>query len=124
MKSLNVIFLVFIMMSLIATSCRKTNPREEVTLESKPMNEISVNPDFNWETTKLLEVRLTGTVEGVVYIKPVDGDYWFHKGKLNSGTVFTTKLNVPSYLNEVKLVCRGMEVIVPVIGTRLEYNFK
>jgi len=124
MKSLNVLFLAVILMSLVATSCRKTNPGEETTVESKPMDEISVNPDFNWETTKLLEVRLTGTVEGVVYIKPVEGDYWYHKGMLNSGSVFTTKLNVPSYLDEVKLSFRGMEVILPVIGTSLEYNFK
>jgi len=124
MKSLNFIFLAVILMSLAATSCRKTNLREEATVESKPMNEISVSPDFNWETTKIMEVRLTSISAGVIYIKPVEGDYWFHKGMLNSGSVFTTKLNVPSYLNEVKLTFRGMEVIVPVIGTSLEYNFK
>jgi hypothetical protein len=92
--------------------------------ETKPMTEITASPNFTWETTKILDVSLSATSSGVLYIKPVEGDYYFYKGMLSTGSIFTTKITIPSYLVEVNLFFKGKVYVVPVNGKRLDYNFK
>jgi len=123
MKTLKIISFILVFVSICTTSCRKTDQKEDAIVETKPMTEINVDQDFNWETTRILEVSLTGASTGVVYIKPVEGDYYYFKGMLSAGSDFTTKITVPSYVREVKLMFKGTVYNVPVIGSRLDYNF-
>ena len=124
MKAMKFLAVILIFASIGTISCRKMDMKEQLSGESKPMAELKVGPNFNWETTKSIDVRLTGTSTGVVYIRPVEGDYYFYKGMLSSGVDFTTKITIPSYVKEVKLAFKGISHVVSVDDNRLEYNFK
>ena len=124
MKTMKFLSVILIFASVSTISCRKMDMKEELSGESKPMTELKVDPDFNWETTQSIDVRLTGTSTGVVYIRPVEGDYYFYKGMLSPGADFSTKITIPSYVKEVKLAFKGISYVVSVDNNRLEYNFK
>jgi len=109
--------------SISMISCHKANLKEEFSSETKPMKDIIVGPNFTWETTKIIDVSLSASHAGVVYVSPVEGDYYFYKGALFSGTSFTTQLTVPSYLEEVKLIFKGAVHVVDLKNNRLEFNF-
>ena len=124
MKTLKFISVILVVVSFLTTSCRKQDPKEEFAGETKPMSEINTGPDFSWETTKIIDVSLTTISTGVVYIKPVEGDFNFYKGMVSSGSGFTTEITVPSYIREVKLTFKCVVHVVSINGNRLDYNFK
>ena len=124
MKTLKILSAILVFVSICTTSCHKKDLKEEAIVETKPMTEINVDQNFNWETTKILGVSLSGTNNGVFYIKPIEGDYHYFKGMLSAGVNFSTNITIPSYIREVKLTYQGKDYRVPVTGNRLEYNFK
>jgi hypothetical protein len=124
MEAMKYFLALLIFASVSTVSCRKMDVKEKHSGESKPMTELKVDANFNWETTRCIDVRLTGTSAGVVYIRPLEGDYYFCKGMLSSGADFATKITLPSYVKEVKLTFKGLVRIVSVNDNRLEYNFK
>ena len=124
MKTIKVIGLFLVLIMLSFSSCKKIDQNDENKDVSKPMSSLKVAAGFNWETTKSIEVKLTGTKSGVVYINPTEGTYCYNKGFLNTGSGYTTKITVPSYVSEVKLSFNGNIVTVPFVGSSLVYSFK
>ncbi len=104
-------------------SCKKIEQTHEDSGISKRMDEMAVNPNFSWETSRVVEFSLTATTTGVVYIKPVEGQSYFHKGLLSAGETYTIQATIPSSVKEVKLSLNGFTCTLPIIGNKLQYQF-
>ncbi|MBE0647282.1 MAG: hypothetical protein IH596_05835 [Bacteroidales bacterium] len=123
MKTGKLILVVLIVSTVGVLSCRKMEqPKEENGIQ-KSMEEINVDPNFNWETTKAVEVILTGNKTGVIKIKPVEGDFYYHKGLLSVGNTYKTEISVPTSVKEVILVFQGNTYTVPISGNQLNFSF-
>jgi len=124
MKKLTLLFIVII---FSLTACQKdwdqivednlTN--EEVT----SMSNMVVSSDFNWKTTKDIDINLTGMdKDEVIYIKSVEGDV-YQKAFVKSGINYSTKITIPTYATEVNVMCKGVLTNISISGNEINYKF-
>lgn len=116
------IFVVFI--TLLISGCHKIDQKNEDNGNSKTMAELKVAPGFKWETTKTIEVKISAPNTGVIYINPVEGDFHYNKGFLTAGIDYTTKIIIPAHVKQVNLSFNGINCVVDLNGTMLQYKFK
>ncbi len=114
--------LVFAVLTLLFSSCRKDFTEKEEQTENKTMAELTVDDDFNWKTTRDIEVNLTGSTKVVILINSTEGAN-YHKGMLTSGVEYRTKITVPTYVNEVELAYDGQVYKLLLENKKIEYNF-
>lgn len=123
----NYLFLIFATIMLISfNSCQKPDlldkERGEQTETLKTMNDLVVGNEFDWKTTKDVQLKLTGETNGVVYINTIDGDN-YHKALLISESEYVTKITVPSYVKELVLSYNGQSNTVAIDNSTVEYYF-
>ena len=91
---------------------------EEVT----SMSNMVVSSDFNWKTTKDIDINLTGIdKDGVIFIKSVEGDV-YQKAFVKSGINYSTKITIPTYATEVNVMCKGVLTKIPISGNEITYK--
>ena len=118
------LLLIVIIFSL--TACQKdweqieeNQANEEITT----MSDMVVGSDFNWKTTKDIEVKMTGLNNNeMIYIKSLDGDT-YHKAFVNSGDSYSTKITIPTYASEVNVLYKGVLINIPISGNEITYKF-
>ncbi len=86
------------------------------------MNDLQVDKDFNWKTTKDIQVTVEGNMAGAVFIKGADGNV-YQKAMLAAGTSYSTKITVPSYMDEVILASNGQSKAVTIENSSVQYTF-
>jgi len=89
---------------VLLSSCKKNY--NEVLPSDTNMTDLVVSDNFNWKTFVDIEVLLTSSTTGVIRINSINGAN-YHKGLLTSGVEYKTKINIPSYVNEVDIVYNG-----------------
>lgn len=95
---------------------------QEQIEETRTMDDLEVSADFDWKTTKDIQLKLSGEGSGVVYVNTVDGNN-YHKALLNSQSDYVTKITVPSYVKELALSYNGQSNTVLIDNGLVEYNF-
>ncbi|MBN1199070.1 MAG: hypothetical protein JXA23_06945 [Bacteroidales bacterium] len=123
MKKLNVIVAFLFVAVLALPSCKKMDKNPDESGISKRMDEMTVDPTFNWGTSRVVEFSLTTATRGVVYINQTESQDWFHKGLISSGEVYVVSVTIPSNVNEVKLSLNGTVAVVPITGNKVSYQF-
>lgn len=103
MKKLILIFAVFV---VLLSSCKKNYTDNEILPENKNMTNLVVNDNFDWKTSTDFEVVMISSTTGVLRINSTNGIN-YHKGLLTSGVEYNTKVNIPSYVNEIDIVFNG-----------------
>jgi LruC domain-containing protein len=121
---------------LILWSCMKPNPNEEGTKNNprqiKNMNDLVVNPDFNWKTTQTLLVDITLPTDINVLpltISSPDGKRVYFTGyPENESNELKTVITVPTYETKLRLSFAKEANIagksVPIQGNRLIFNLR
>ena len=118
-----ILLLIVIVFSL--TACQKNweQIEENQSNEISSMSDLVVSSDFNWKTTKDVLVNLTGLdMNGVIYIKSLDGDI-YHKASVNSGDSYSTKITIPTSVSEVNMMYKGVLTNIPISGNEITYKF-
>lgn len=111
--------------SLGLTACQKFEPIQPENTgetENKMLAEANIDENFDWKTTKNVEVTLTGSVNDVVKVKASNGDI-YHKAFLLKGNTYVTRITMPTFENEVTLSYNGKNVSVPVDNNKIEHTF-
>ena len=118
------IFLLAIIIASFVTSCYKdddeVNPSDDTIPQS--MEELDVSQNFDWKTTKDIEIQLKGSVNDVVKVKSSKGEYYL-KAFLQSGDTYKSTITIPTYENEVTLVYGGTNYQVPIVDNEITYRF-
>jgi len=119
-KTVFLLLLVFITFSL--WSCHKVDQNDGKNDQAKTLKECKVDAAFSWETVKTLDVTLSSSQSGVIYIRPADADYYYHKGFISRGSGYFTKISIPAYVDKLKLSFNGNVYEVAVTGNKLIFN--
>lgn len=102
------------------TSCRKElsqgNP------EDKTIHDIQVSDEFNWKTTRDIQLTLTANADGIIEVANDQG-IAYQKAYLTSGTPLLMKFTVPSYEDQITLKFSGQEVSLGLDSENLSYQF-
>ncbi len=124
MKKLTLLFIVII---FSLTACQKDWDQiveeDQTNNEMTSMSNMVVSSDFNWKTTKDIDINLTGMdKDEVIYIKSVEGDV-YQKAFVKSGINYSTKITIPTYATEVNVMCKGVLTKIPISGNEINYKF-
>jgi len=117
---------IIAIISLGLTACQKDfeplQPENSDETGNKTLAEATIDESFNWQTTKNVEVTLTGSVSDVVTVKASNGDI-YHKAFLAKGNTYVTKITVPTFENEITFSYDGKNVSLPVENNKIDHNF-
>lgn len=124
MKTKTVFLLLLAFITLSFWACHKVDQKEVTNDQTKTLKECKVDAAFSWETAKTLDVSLSSSQSGVIYIRPLDADYYYHKGFISKGSGYSTKITIPAYVNKLKLSFKGNVYEVAVTGNKLTFNLQ
>lgn len=118
--------LLIISALLLGTSCKKdlveqyelTKPKTSTTKTS----DLKVSKDFDWKTTKEINLNLIGYANSPVTILDADGTI-VQKAFLKTDQEYLAILSVPAYQNSVKLLYMGQEVTLELNQKNITYKF-
>jgi hypothetical protein len=118
--------LLIISALLLGTSCKKdlveqyelTKPKTSTTKTS----DLKVSKDFDWKTTKEINLNLIGYANSPVTILDADGTI-VQKAFLKTDQEYLAILSVPAYQNNVKLLYMGQEVTLELNQKNITYKF-
>jgi hypothetical protein len=115
-----IIFLSLISMVFVFSSCKKDRFDEPKAPEK--MEELTVPSNFDWKTTKDIQLTLSANAAGIVEVSNSQGVV-YQKAFLTPALPYTMKLTVPTYEKNVKIRFMGQEVLVELTGSNFNYSF-
>ncbi len=127
MKRLTYLFGIILLISIGVSSCKKDDPVGNDPV--KGMNDLIISSDFNWKTTKTVNVSITLPSEDfsqILSIYSISGDELYYTGYATNGGILTTKITIPTSVNEAMLVYgleEGAEPKLIDVGDNLVYDF-
>ncbi|MCF8234053.1 MAG: hypothetical protein K9G67_01395 [Bacteroidales bacterium] len=119
------LIIIIAILSLSLTACQKFEPLQPENPEdtgNKTLSEATISENFNWQTTKNVEVTLTGSVNDVVKVKASNGDI-YHKALLSKGITYVTRITIPTFEKEVTLSYNGKNVTATLEENKIEHTF-
>lgn len=117
-------FFLFVLASLIIglSSCQKDEMIEPtVPQQPKTMKELQVPANFNWKTTRNLQLSLTAKSNGLVEILDPKGNA-YQKAFLMANKPFVMKFTVPSAEKVLKVKFNGKEASVEITSDNLSVS--
>ncbi len=109
------------MLILVFTGCRKdledVKPMEQEQ-KVETMGQLKVSDNFDWNTTRDIDLLLTSPKQATVVIQSASGEV-YEKALLIPGETYTSVLSVPSYEKELTLLFDGKKTVVQVTGNKL-----
>jgi hypothetical protein len=116
------IIFILALFSIVATSCKKDYKDNEIQADDKSMLDLTIDDQFDWKTSKVIQVVLTSSTSSTVYIQSEEGDI-FLKSFMKAGEEFATNITIPSYQEDVILLFNRQKHKVSVAGNNLSYSF-
>jgi hypothetical protein len=115
------VLFIFALVMVFATSCKK-----ELTLPDdstpKDLASIEVPADFDWKTSKDIQLNLTGNSTGIVTVASINGNI-YQKAFLNPGQTYEMKLTVPADVSSVLVKFKGQNVTIELSSENISYQF-
>lgn len=121
------LLLLVIVVLFSLTACQKDWDQivedNQVNEEVTSMSEMVVSSEFDWKTTKDVDINFSGIDKNdVIYIKSIDGDVYL-KEIVKSGVNYSTKITVPTYTSEVNVIYKGSLTNIPISDNVIAYKF-
>ena len=107
------------------TGCKKDLEMMEpasAPTQATTMENMKVNPGFDWKTFQNVQVDIKSNAKAVVYIQSDKGTV-YHKAMTNTGETYQTAISVPTYEKEVKVLLAGQTKTVPIANNRISASF-
>jgi len=126
MKKLIYILGIILLVSFTFYSCKK-NPNENEPV--KTMNDLVISDNFDWKTTKTVDVSITLPADDfsqIVNIFSLDGEQLFYTGYARNSNVLSTEITIPTSVTTVMLIYsfdQNAEPQIVDVGDNLNYNF-
>jgi len=121
------ILLLVIVVLFSLTACQKDWDQivedNQVNEEVTSMSEMVVSSEFDWKTTKDVDINFSGIDKNdVIYVKSIDGDVYL-KEIVKSGVNYSTKITIPTYTSEVNVIYKGSLTKIPISENEINYKF-
>lgn len=111
---------LFIITMLLSACKRETSNPDPLTPAS--MEDLVINSDFDWKTTKDYQLTLKGSTNNIVEIQSGEGTMYLSIF-IEANTPSIMKLTVPSYADSIYLVYQGDKVGLELKSENLSYTF-
>ncbi len=117
-----IILLIALLIPIVFTACKKDQYNEP---QNKPetTDEIKVPSDFQWKTTKDIQLTVTGKSNGLLQILSSKGVPYL-KVFIASNQASIIKVNVPTYETSVQLKYLGQVVSLNLDSDQISYQFQ
>lgn len=119
-KSIFPLLLILFAFSTL-TSCRKDRIAD-ITPINTDIKSIEVTDQFDWKTTKDVQVILEGPVTSLVEIIGQEG-FVYHKAYLIQNQLYDVNLTIPAFEKQLTIRYYGKLVTIDVDKTQLTYKF-
>lgn len=119
-----IVFLITLLSVVALSSCHKdplTTPQPDEQIQN--MSQLKVASDFNWKTTREVQVVVTGFVNGLIEVSSAENAL-YHRAFLKQGQPLAMKLTLPSYEDKVFLNYMGQRIELKLTSNNLKYDFK
>jgi hypothetical protein len=115
------ILITVLALAALFTSCRKD--RFEGPKAPEKMEELTVPANFDWKTTKDVQITLSANANGIVEVMNSQ-QIAYQKAFLTPAQPYVMKLTIPSFEKSVKLRFQGKEASLEIGSGNLSYNFQ
>lgn len=110
------ILLLFFIISF--TSCRKEKANHLSTIENLSIDEVLYSPDFDWSSTQVLEVNISGSGKEVINITSLNGQIRYHRCLfVGGGKEYQIKICLPKSVKQLMINQDTVSVSSPLIHT-------
>ena len=115
MKQLIYVLGIILLVSFTFYSCKK-NPNENEPV--KTMNDLVISDNFDWKTTKTIDVSITlpeNNYNQIVKIFSLDGSELFYVGYANNYNILNTRITMPTSKTVVMVVYGFDQTYDPIL---------
>jgi len=118
------LLLLGVILAIVALSCKKDDIDNNNLNPNRPnsMSELKAAPNFNWQTTRNVELKLKGSHIMTTTVKSSNGDVYF-KGLIKPNSDINTIIALPATVNEVIVTYGPFTKTLPIINYKVDYNF-
>ncbi|MDP2724289.1 MAG: hypothetical protein Q8O72_16175 [Bacteroidales bacterium] len=120
MKKLLILLFSF---TLIISACKKDPSADPNPNVPASMGDIKVSSNFDWKTTRDIQITLTGKVSAIINVSSSKG-VSYQKAFLKANTPYTMKLTIPSYEQSVEVNYMGQAISLELGNGTLSYQFQ
>lgn len=117
------IILLIFSLSILFSSCRKEIIDNPESPSPQSIDELVIESNFNWKTTKEIQLNLTAKQFSIVEVTNLNG-IPFQKAFLKENEVYNMKLIVPSYEKSVRLKYQEQNIVLELTASTINYNFQ
>jgi len=118
MKNYILIFTLFLSLA----ACKKDKIVDPVPTVPTTMEDLVVASNFDWKTTRDIELTVTGDINNIFIISTVDG-IPYHSAFLTANVPYTVRFAVPAYEKTIQLSYKGKNVTIELGNGVLSYQF-
>jgi hypothetical protein len=115
--------LLFLVIGFVVFSACKKDNDPAIVPNPTQMEDLKINKNFDWKTSKDYQFTFTGKVNKVVRIVSSDGTI-YHKAFLKANIPYIIKLSLPSYQSMIYLMYNGQSTECVLDKTNIVYDFK
>ncbi|PKP29434.1 MAG: hypothetical protein CVU00_15640 [Bacteroidetes bacterium HGW-Bacteroidetes-17] len=124
------LLLMGLMFIILSTSCSKQwdtpdpieNDPQIQNTEITTLSDVRVPDNFNWKTVRDVEIKISGSSNGLVEAISSKGVV-YQKAYLNGSQSYTMKLTVPTYESSIQLKKDGRSEQVSISSGNVSYTF-
>ncbi len=119
----NIVLVVLVALPFLFASCNNKAEQEETLTMVTSTEELEVPQDFNWKTTRDMELTIKGQSDGMLEIVSSKGTtYW--KVFVTANQRSTFNFSIPSYETALQLKYNGQTADLKVTSNKLNYEFE
>lgn len=120
-------YLLLITVVITAISCVRLDPPDREPKQNKQLEEITVPNDFNWSTSKKVELTITGLptvveIKSTLKITLTDGTT-LYSALHNMSDNLKINLTVPSEAAAIVLNYGDTKQNLPIVNNKAEFSF-
>jgi hypothetical protein len=126
-NAINILFLLILVLAFNA--CLKLpNPTEEKPSNPIKFGEIKTDPNFNWATTKSIDIDVFGLptrtpIINTFRLSTKDKTSVFYQGNHKMSDNFSFKITVPTQLDSVLMEYGTIEKVYSITGSKLTMDY-
>lgn len=115
------IFILIISLTAVFTSCKKDRDIEKPSAPTV-MEELQVPSNFDWKTTRDIQLTLVANTNGIAEVTNMKG-IAYQKAYLTSAVPYVMKLTLPTYEKNVGVKFMGQTQTIELTSSILSISF-